>query len=162
NYKMNRVVALKVIRKEKLDKPEAVQRFYREVRAAAQLNHPNVVLAFDADEVGGTHFFAMEYVDGPNLAKLVKDHGPLPVDHACDCTRQVACGLQHAHEKGLVHRDIKPSNLLVAKAQGSRPLGLLKILDMGLARVGAAQTSSGSSSDLTQEGAMMGTPDYIA
>jgi eukaryotic-like serine/threonine-protein kinase len=81
---MGRVVALKVIRKEKLKSAEAVQRFYQEVQAAAQLSHPNIVLAYDAGEAGSTHFLSMELVDGHDLARLVKDRGPLPVSQACD------------------------------------------------------------------------------
>src|SRR5262249_46140961 len=104
---MNRVVALKVIRKERLSNPEAVRRFYKEIQAAAQLAHPNIVLAFDAGQTGQTHYFAMEYIDGIDLSRLVKESGPLPVVKACDYIRQAALGLQHAHERGLVHRDIK-------------------------------------------------------
>ena len=79
NRKLGRVVALKLIRKDRLDNPDAVRRFQREVRAAAPLDHPNIVRAYDADEVGGTHFLVMEYVEGTDLAQLVKKHGPLPV-----------------------------------------------------------------------------------
>ncbi len=127
NWKLGRVVALKLIRKERLSSEDTVRRFHREIRAAAQLSHPNIVLAYDADEVNGTHFFAMEHVEGVDLAKLVKQHGPLPVAVACEYVRQAALGLQQAHERGMVHRDIKPHNLLLA-TQGS----VVKILDMGL------------------------------
>ena len=117
---MKRLVALKLIRKEKLGGDDAVARFYREVEAAAQLHHPNIVLAFDAGQAGGTHFFAMEHVEGPDLTRLVREKGTLPVAQACDFIRQAAVGLQHAHERGLVHRDIKPSNLLVTGSGGGR------------------------------------------
>ncbi|MBY0524523.1 MAG: serine/threonine protein kinase, partial [Gemmataceae bacterium] len=110
---MSRVVALKVIKKDKLANPQAVSRFYQEIRAAAQLSHPHIVIAFDAGQADDTHFFAMEFVDGIDLSRLVKEQGPLTVLQACEYIRQAALGLQHAHEKGLVHRDIKPSNLLV-------------------------------------------------
>jgi serine/threonine-protein kinase len=166
NWKMNRLVALKVIRKERLGKPGAIQRFYREARAAAQLSHPNVVHAFDADQVRDTHMLVMEYIDGPDLAKLVKEKGPLPVPLACEYIVQAARGLQHAHERGLVHRDIKPSNLLVTlrRAGGvSPPLAgepVVKILDMGLARLDEAGDDSLSS--LTQEGSVVGTPDFVS
>jgi eukaryotic-like serine/threonine-protein kinase len=151
---MDREVALKVIRKEKLASANAVQRFYAEVRTAAQLSHPNIVLAHDAGEAGGTHFLAMEYVDGVNLARLVKEQGALPVGRVCDYIRQAALGLAHAHDKGLVHRDIKPHNLLLTR-QG----GLVKVLGMGLARL---QGGLDRGRALTQTGAVIGTPDYLA
>src|SRR5437016_1217699 len=103
--KLGRVVALKLIRPDRLASAAAVRRFRREIRAAAQLSHPNIVLAYDADEVNGIHFFTMEYVAGEDLARLVKRHGLLPVGLACDCVRQAALGLEHAFERGLVHRD---------------------------------------------------------
>ena len=155
NWKLGQVVALKLIRKQRIDNPDAVRRFQREIRAAAQLDHPNIVRAFDADEVGGTHLLVMEYVQGTDLSKLVKKAGPLPVDQACDYCRQAALGLQHACERGLVHRDIKPQNLLLT------PAGVVKILDMGLARLDRRTDEEGSST-MTQEGAVMGTLDYIA
>jgi serine/threonine-protein kinase len=155
HQRLGRVVALKIIRKERLANPDAVRRFHREIQAAAQLRHRNVVLAYDADQAGDTHFFAMEYVEGTDLARLVKENGPLPVDKACDYIRQAALGLQHAFENGLVHRDIKPANLLLT-ARGET----IKVLDMGLARV----TSDGeeTATRLTMIGSIMGTPDYIA
>ncbi len=158
---MNRLVALKVIRKELLANPQAVGRFYQEIRATAQLAHPNVVLAHDAGQVGETHYFAMEYVEGTDLAKLIKERGPLPVAEACEYIRQAALGLQHAHERRLVHRDIKPSNLLVTRGRGSQSAGLVKILDMGLARLSASgdETVTGG---LTQAGTLVGTPQYLA
>src|SRR5262249_4228321 len=117
-------------------------------------SHPNIVTAHDAAQVGDTHFFVMEYVEGIDLGKLVKDTGPLPVAQACAYVRQVALGLQHAHEKGMVHRDIKPSNILLSLQEGQ-----VKILDMGLARMLAAPASDDTGS-LTDEGAIVGTPDY--
>ena len=116
---LDRVVALKVIRKECLDNPKVISRFQREIRAAGHLSHPNIVRAYDADQVGNTYYIAMEYIDGVDLARMVKDNGPLPVEQACDLIQQAALGLQHAHERGLVHRDIKPANLLVSKSQES-------------------------------------------
>jgi serine/threonine protein kinase len=152
---MSRLVALKLIRKEKLVHPDAVKRFYQEVQAAGQLHHPNIVLAYDANQAGGIHYLAMEFVDGIDLARLVKERGPLPVAAACDYVRQAALGLQHAHERGLVHRDIKPHNLLVTRQGGS---AVVKVLDMGLARwQGAGEREKG----LTQTGAVIGTPDYL-
>ncbi len=156
NWKLDRVVALKLIRKERLDNPDAVRRFHREIRAAAQLDHPNIVRALDADEVDGTHLLVMEYVPGTDLARLVKKGGPLPADKACDYCRQAAFGLQHASERGLVHRDIKPHNLLLT------PGGVVKILDMGLARLDRAREDDEASSTMTREGTVMGTLDFIA
>jgi serine/threonine-protein kinase len=152
---MKRTVALKQIRKEKLANAAAVDRFYQEVQAAAQLTHPNIVLAFDAGQAGTTHFFAMEYVEGCDLKRLVREQGPLPVAQACEYVRQAALGLDHAHGRGLVHRDIKPANLLVTA--GDAPV--VKILDMGLARLG---DSFAKDRDLTRLGQVLGTPDYLA
>jgi serine/threonine-protein kinase len=174
---LGRIVALKVVRKDYLTNPNALPRFQREIQAASQLDHPNVVRALDADQVGGTYFFAMEYIEGTELSRLVREQGPLPALQACDYIRQAALGLQHAHEKGLVHRDIKPANLLVMRpgvptgslsgVQLPRPFaaayrwGLVKILDMGLARL-LDQDEAPGSTMLTQIGSVMGTPDYIA
>lgn len=153
--RLGRDVALKVIRKEKLTKPLAIQRFHQEMRAAAQMSHPNVVLAFDADEVDGVHFFSMEYIEGVDLTRLVKERGPMPFPLACDCIRQAAIGLQHASERGLVHRDVKPSNLLLT------PRGQVKVLDLGLAML--HETSAGDNINrVTQEGLVLGTPDFLA
>jgi WD40 repeat protein/serine/threonine protein kinase len=154
---MNRLVALKLVRKEKLDNADSVRRFYQEVQAAAALVHPNIALAFDAGQAGASHFFSMEYVDGPDLARLVKEGGVLPVNRACEYIRQAALGLQHAHERGLVHRDIKPSNLLVASPESGQPV--VKILDLGLARLG---DSFQKERTLTRMGQVLGTPDYLA
>jgi len=156
---LGRVVAIKLIRKERLDNPAAIKRFQREVRAAAALAHPNIVLAYDADEINGTHLLVMEYIEGASdLNRLVKSNGPLPVAQACDLIRQAALGLQHACERGMVHRDIKPHNLLLT-ADGKT----LKILDMGLARLDQhASPDDDKSSTMTQVGAVMGTPDFIA
>jgi serine/threonine protein kinase/WD40 repeat protein len=150
---MDRLVALKVIRQEYVSDGEAVRRFRREIRAVAQLSHPNIVLAYDAAQVDDTHFLVMEYVVGVDLAHLVTRKGPLPLDQACDYVRQAALGLQHAHERGLVHRDVKPSNLLLEARSRS-----VKLLDLGLARLSAAAGASQS----TQTGVLMGTPDYMA
>ncbi len=160
NWKMGTTVALKIIRKDRISDTTALERFHREIRAAAKLAHPNIVRAFDADEVGGTHLFVMEYVEGTDLAKLIKVHGPLPVEQACDFMRQAASGLQHAFERGMVHRDIKPHNLLATVDRQQETV--VKILDMGLARVSQVNEEGDSTSSMTQEGAILGTPDYIA
>lgn len=153
------IAALKAIRSEHLDNVEAVGRLKREMRVIGQLSHPNIVKAFDIDSVRARHYFAMEYVEGTDLSKLIKLSGPLPMPQACDYIRQAALGLQHAHEKGLVHRDIKPGNLLVTMG-GT----MVKILDMGMARLrqSASQPAQESINQLTVEGVMIGTPDYLA
>lgn len=158
--KMERTVALKVINRGLVRKTEVVDRFHREVKAAAQLSHPNIVTAFDADQADDFHFMVMEYVDGVDLSQTVKDRGALPVAEACDYIRQAAIGLQHAHERGMVHRDIKPHNLMVTTD------GTVKILDFGLASLAPEALSEAETvaarSDLTAAGAIMGTPDFIS
>src|SRR5262245_21858824 len=125
---MRRKVALKVLPREQAADDASRDRFYREARAVAALDHPNIVRAHDIDHEDNLHFLVMEYVDGSSLQQLVKQHGPLEPLRAANYIRQAALGLQHAHEAGLVHRDIKPGNLLVDRA------GTVKVLDMGLAR----------------------------
>lgn len=158
--KMERTVALKVINRGLVRKAEAIGRFHREVKAAAQLSHPNIVTAYDADQAGEFHFMVMEYVDGVDLSQTVKDRGALPVAEACDYIRQAAIGLQHAHERGMVHRDIKPHNLMVTQD------GTVKILDFGLASLAPEAVMDPNMvearSDLTAAGAIMGTPDFIS
>jgi formylglycine-generating enzyme required for sulfatase activity/serine/threonine protein kinase len=158
HIRMDRLVALKVINKDRLAGPKAFQRFTQEARAAARLSHPNIVVAHDSDEVDGRHFLAMEYVDGTDLAKLVNESGPLSVGQACDFARQAALGLQHAHERGVVHRDIKPSNLIVSRgSSGTAPV--VKILDFGLGRF---DSEANPRTRLTQLGGIVGTVDFVA
>jgi serine/threonine-protein kinase len=152
---MDRIVALKVLRSERLTDPEALRRFRREVQAAGKVAHPNIVMAHDADQAGDTLYLVMELVEGTDLARVLREQGRLPPAQACDYLRQAALGLQHAHERGLVHRDIKPSNLLLSAG------GVIKILDLGLARLRGGQEDA-SSDPLTREGSVMGTPDYLA
>ncbi|MBI3465850.1 MAG: protein kinase [Planctomycetes bacterium] len=155
---MARTVALKVMARALLEKPDAVARFKREVKSAAALNHPNIITAHDADCVGDTHFLVMEYVEGRDLKYWLEHRGPLAIGWVCECIRQVSLGLQHAHEKGMVHRDIKPSNLLVDSKDPNAP-PLVKILDMGLARMVSEAKQEGG---VTQTGQVMGTVDYVA
>jgi uncharacterized protein (TIGR03067 family) len=168
---MERPVALKVINRSLTKKLEMVERFRREVKAAARLAHPNIVHAYDAEQAGDLHFLVMEYVQGNSLAHVVSERGPLAIAQACNYIRQAALGLQYAHEQGMVHRDIKPHNLMLT------PDGQIKILDFGLARFAMETTSAeklresaarssaegeAASQSLTQVGGVMGTPDYIA
>jgi serine/threonine protein kinase len=126
---MRRRAAVKVLPVAKAEDPSSLERFYREARAVAALDHPNIVRAYDIDHEDDLHFLVMEYVEGSSLQEIVKKHGPMDIARACHYTRQAAIGLQHAHKTaGLVHRDIKPGNILVDRT------GVVKILDMGLAR----------------------------
>lgn len=155
--RMKRDVALKVLPESLTKSPDAVARFHREVEAAARLQHPNIAAAFDADDAAGVHFLVMEFVDGPDLSRYVKQHGPLPLPHAIALCIQAARGLAHAHKLGVVHRDIKPGNMLVDSH------GTLKILDMGLAHLQTEQGTDGVDlTELTQSGRVMGTVDYMA
>ncbi len=158
---MGRVVAIKVISPELVQNPVAVEWFRREVRASTHLVHPNIVMAYDANEADGLHFLVMEYVQGVTLDALVRQHGPLPVDNACALMRQAALGLQHAHDKGMVHRDIKPGNLLIPRPDGEQPPDVLvKIVDFGLARLQGK--TQGETIALRGETGVLGTPDYIS
>src|SRR5262249_15493911 len=149
--------ALKVIRSQHVANAQAVQRFHQEAKAVARLAHPNIVAVYDANESNGTHFLAIEYLEGTDLARLVKEKGPLSVELACDYIRQAALGLQHAHEKGLVHRDIKPANLFLNPKSG-----IVKVLDLGLARLPRQSVDDTPVAELTQTGAVMGSPNYMA
>ncbi len=110
---LRKLVAVKILPAEKLNDPALVERFYREARATAALNHPNIVRCHDVDKDQKLHYIVMEYVDGVSLQQLVSQHGPLDPVRAAHYISQTAAGLQHAHEAGWVHRDIKPGNLLV-------------------------------------------------
>jgi tRNA A-37 threonylcarbamoyl transferase component Bud32 len=149
---MKRLVAIKVLNARLIDNPASLARFHQEVEAAAQLSHPNIVAAHDAEQAGELHLLVMEYVEGQSLAQVLERKGPLPILHACKFAWQAAKGLQHAHDKKMVHRDIKPQNLMLT------PQGVVKILDFGLARL-AERPREGA---LTMESVTMGTPEYIA
>jgi WD40 repeat protein len=149
---MQRPFALKVIKRAYTANAAALERFRREVRAAARLSHPNIVATTDAEDAGETHFLVMEYVEGTDLGRLVQERGPLSVDRACDYLRQAALGLQYAFEQGMVHRDLKPHNLMLT------PDGRVKILDFGLA---CFASEVASAAGLTGTGVVLGTVDYI-
>jgi tRNA A-37 threonylcarbamoyl transferase component Bud32 len=151
--KLDKVVAIKMLPANRVQDPEAVERFQREMQALGRLEHANIVRALDAGEADGSHFLAMEYIEGVNLHELVARHGALPIADACELARQAALGLQYAHEHDRVHRDIKPSNLLLT------PAGEVKILDLGLALL---RTAAASGPEMTANGQTVGTADYIA
>jgi WD40 repeat protein/predicted Ser/Thr protein kinase len=150
---MERLVALKVMNRDVMAKPAAVERFRLEVKAAALLSHRHIVTAYDAEQAGDSHFLVMEFVEGYNLQRLVQEQGPLPVAYACRLVSEAASGLHYAFEQGMVHRDIKPANLLLTTERH------VKILDFGLARFAREAYASDS---LTPTGAILGTPDYMA
>src|SRR5262245_17193413 len=155
---MRRLVALKVLPVEKLDDQSNLDRFYREARAVAALDHPNIVRAYDIDTYEKLHFLVMEYVDGTSLQEIVaryvmekKQFDPVRTAHYI---AQSAVGMQHGHELGMVHRDIKPGNLLLDRS------GVIKVLDMGLARFFNKQQDSVT--EKYDDKCVLGTADYLA
>lgn len=154
--RMRRVVALKVLKTEVAHAEELAMRFVREVQVAAQLSHPNIVTAYDAGEQHGLSYLVCEFIDGQNLAEIIKEHGPLSLPDALNVTTQMAEGLAYAHGKGVIHRDVKPSNLLLDDE------GNAKLLDVGLAKLNRPESETDETSDLTKTGLIMGTVDYMA
>jgi serine/threonine protein kinase len=161
-----RVVALKMLPPSFGRERDVVLRFRREFEVATRLSHPNIVSVIDAREDRGVQFLTMEYIEGHNLNDLVDEVGPLPINLALHCAIQAASGLEAAHAQGIIHRDIKPGNLMLDAS------GMVRVLDLGLARVVEATTPFGKTSDgsrsrtqihnLTLSGVYMGTVDFIA
>jgi serine/threonine protein kinase len=162
--RLEKQVALKLLNRRMSNQPDAIARFAREMKAVGQLEHPNIVLATDAGESDGNPFLVMEFVEGMDLGRLVKQRGPMKVADACEAARQAAIALQHAHEHGMVHRDVKPGNLILASD------GLVKLLDLGLARLPNAvepaptggDTTACIAADLTDTNMLVGTSGYMA
>jgi serine/threonine protein kinase len=150
---MHRRVAIKVLPMQRVHDSSYLARFYREARAAASLDHPNIVRAYDVDNQGDTHYLVMEYVQGQDMQRLVKAQGALPFEVAADYIRQAADGLGHAHKMNLIHRDIKPANLLID------PQGVVKLLDLGLARF---TDDTQASLTIAHDENVLGTADYLA
>jgi formylglycine-generating enzyme required for sulfatase activity/serine/threonine protein kinase len=155
-------VAVKIFPSERLEDHKAVARFEQEMKAVGRLDHSNIVQAMDAGEIDGNHFLAMEYVDGRNLIELVDHFGPLSVPDACELARQAALGLSEAHTRGMVHRDVKPSNLMLARPARKGDLPVVKILDLGLARLSDVHAPGGDENVSVATTQMMGTLDYMA
>ncbi len=151
---MGRRVALKVLPLAQAEDKASLARFYREARAVARLDHPNIVRAHDIDREDKLHFLVLEYVDGCNLHEFVRRNGPLEPGRAASFIRQASLGLQHAHEANLVHRDIKPGNLLLDRQ------GTVKLLDMGLAQFFGEENSQFVKEYET--GFVIGTADFLS
>ncbi len=163
HLRLGKLMAVKVMHSHRLDDQELRSRFYREMRALGQLQHPNIVSAQHADEVDGVPYLAMEYVDGISLASLYQrltvDEQLVPIPVVCELVRQAAEGIQYAHDQGVLHRDLKPGNLMLDRE------GRVRVLDLGLARMTESIESGESSSHdehLTGQHQILGTPGYMA
>jgi serine/threonine protein kinase len=148
---LDRVVAVKILPKKFSGMPEFVARFYAEGRAAAKLNHPNIVAALDVGRHGDTHYFVMEYVEGRTVYERLVKEGPYPEAEALAIGIQMAAALDHAHHAGLIHRDVKPKNILITTD------GVAKLADMGLARAVSDREAVEA-----EAGRAFGTPHYIS
>jgi eukaryotic-like serine/threonine-protein kinase len=148
---LDRMVAIKVLPRKFAQNPQFIERFYQEGRAAAQLNHPNIVQAYDVGKSGEFHYFVMEFVDGRTVYDDIVKHKRCPEMEAIDIIIQVAEALQHAHERGLIHRDVKPKNIMITKE------GVAKLADMGLARAVSDKEMAEA-----EQGKAFGTPYYIS
>jgi eukaryotic-like serine/threonine-protein kinase len=156
---LHRLVAVKLLQPpsdQGSDSARSFERFYREARAVAALNDPNIIRVFDVDRVGPNPFMVMEHADGTNLHDMVREHGPLDPVRAAEYVRQAALGLQHAHEVGLVHRDVKPGNLLLTRD------GTVKLLDLGLARFTGDPVKNQGITDRYDKHIVIGTVDFMA
>jgi serine/threonine protein kinase/tetratricopeptide (TPR) repeat protein len=157
--KLDRDVALKVLPRDVASDAERLERFQREARAVAALNHPNIVTIYSVEQAGDVHFLTMELVTGRPLDQLVAD-GPLPVAKVQGLAHAMADALAAAHDKGIVHRDLKPANVMLTES------GRLKVLDFGLAKVqpGPAGSRAGNSATglATEAGSVLGTPAYMS
>ena len=168
---LDRLVALKVLTPQVVQDRGLVARFHRETQSLAAVTSPHLVTAFDAESQGALHYLVMEYVPGEDLGQVLRREGKLPVPLACECIRQALLGLQTASEAGLVHRDLKPGNLLLSRSpETGGPV--VRILDFGLAKIRAEAArrrrrpsppiSTSTEEELTHDGALLGTPDYMA
>lgn len=157
--RMRRIVCLKVLRAAGRKSPTLMERFRREARTVAALKHPNFVVAHDAGDTEGIPFLVMEFIDGQDLSKQVQENGPLSVPDAIETIKQAAAALEYAHGAGVIHRDVKPHNLIPDES------GMIKILDMGLARFDAYMEQGQDATrhaTMTNSGVVMGTVDYMS
>jgi eukaryotic-like serine/threonine-protein kinase len=159
---LNRKVALKFLPDAFTGYPERMARFEREAKLLASLNHPNIAAIYGLEQAEGKRFIVMELVEGETLAQKIAK-GPLPIEEALEVCRQIAEGLEAAHEKGVIHRDLKPANVMITEG------GKIKILDFGLAKALADETQSGNSSQsptltegMTRPGVILGTAAYMS
>ena len=150
--KLRRTAVVKVLLEHRSRTRPAIARFHREMEAIGRLDHPNIVRAHEAGEQDGLHFLIMEFIEGTDLSRLLPKNGPFSVASACEIVRQAAVGLQYAHDRGIVHRDIKPSNLMLT------PAGVVKVLDLGLAKVARIDRLDEPSTATH----LVGTLDYLA
>ena len=150
---LDRMVALKLLAPQLSTDPQFLERFKKEARASAALNHPNVVQGIDVGEAGGYHYFAMEYLDGETVRSRLDREGRIAVNDVLEIGRQTAIALDYAHTKGLIHRDVKPENLMLIQDAG---VMVVKLMDLGLARAIDENLSS------TKTGMAIGTPYYMA
>ncbi len=150
---MDRIVAIKCLAPKYASNDKFRERFLREARAVARLNHPNIIQGIDVGDSSGVHYFAMEYIDGPTVGELLKRGGALDEKRALNIVTQIARALQHAFNHGIIHRDIKPDNVMLTRE------GIAKLCDLGLAKLTTPNDSDASG---TKPGASMGTPYYIA
>jgi len=146
---LGRMVAMKVLPQHLTTNPSFIKRFKNEARAIAKLNHPNIVQIFDVGQDDGTHYYTMEFIEGPPLDEIIYRDGTLPLDRAINIILQMAGALQYAHGQGIVHRDIKPSNIMIDKT------GRIKVTDFGLAL-------QQKTTRLTIDGGIVGTPEYMS
>ena len=156
-------VALKVIRTDSLDSEDARQRFVREARAAAGLNHPNVARVFHLGEAAQAYFYAMEFIDGETVEACVRRRGPLPARLALQIALQTANALRAAAREGLVHRDIKPSNLMLLREEEDHEDEVhVKVIDFGLAKTTRTHAADRAGSATITRGGFVGTPHYAS
>jgi serine/threonine protein kinase len=151
---LNRIVALKVLADRLVENPAAVERFRREARNAARLNHPNIVTLYEWGKAEDAHFLAMEFVDGPDLGEYILNKGRLDAEETHAILVQAVQALDHAHRQGVVHRDIKPSNFILARQDGEL---VVKMTDLGLSRA-----ISDEDFRVTRDGSTVGTVEYLS